>query len=102
MSLSKVSSLAGADHVDLYCQYWVLLATIVTHFGNRKVSNFNVLRHQKKSRKDRDDFVELACKSAGLPLYRCRAQYVYQPNELRDYLFVNSTQQSKDVASEEA
>lgn len=58
--------------------------------------------HQKKSRKNRDDFVELACKSAGLPLYRCRAQYVYQPNELRDYLFVNSTQQSKDVASEEA
>ncbi|HBC3404730.1 TPA: DUF2726 domain-containing protein [Vibrio parahaemolyticus] len=56
--------------------------------------------HQKKSRKDRDEFVELACKSAGLPLYRCRAQYAYQPDELRNYLFETSTQQNWDVSSE--
>ncbi|HFG1572443.1 TPA: DUF2726 domain-containing protein [Vibrio cholerae] len=55
--------------------------------------------HQKKSRKDRDDFVELACKSAGLPLYRCRAQYAYKPDELRNYLFDDSTQQIWDVAN---
>lgn len=58
--------------------------------------------HQKKSRIERDQFVELACKSAGLPLYRCRAKYAYQPEELKSYLFETSEQKTWEVPSEKA
>ena len=40
--------------------------------------------HNNKSRIKRDAFLELACKSAGLPLIRIKAQRNYQPNSIRE------------------
>lgn len=42
--------------------------------------------HEKKSRKERDNFVEAACRAAGLPLFRFSAKASYQVQEVRSIL----------------
>ncbi len=42
----------------------------------------NDASHQRKDRQERDEFLEKACQSAGLPLIQFDAQYAYSPTEI--------------------
>lgn len=55
--------------------------------------------HQRKDRIERDKFVDMACASAGFPLYHCKAKYAYQPEELRSIVFPQDAPQQKEVVS---
>ena len=55
--------------------------------------------HQRKDRIERDKFVDMACASAGFPLYHCKAKYAYQPEELRRIVCPQEAPQQEEVAS---
>ena len=43
--------------------------------------------HRKKSRQDRDNFLNAAMQAAGVPLYRFTAKKSYDPQEIRSAIF---------------